>query len=1033
MVQYIKGWFRKLEEDPVPEKDPIIYSSLGTPLAIFSLLLMLSLVWALYEEMFGLRPWREHQATFASLYRSALQEMVPLRVQEVAEIKSSMGYQKLEEKLLTVEKNIALDLQNLEGKERQIRAQLDVITKSFASSRSELQAKMYELETAHSQSSREDLRDIVEKLKLRSYEFEFSSGIKKFTYLELEEFFNDLKVSQGELQAEKSRLLKSPGQLRSELRTYLDNRLTGLTETQINGLISGIDNSSIEIKQIHNPEMNLVDRCESCHLGIREPVQLTPANMAGNRLFVSHTSSSELLAIHDPEVFGCSPCHNGNGVGTVSTTRAHGKYKHWLRPLYSQENFEAGCVQCHLLDRQLKGSETFNSAKGLFQDRGCRGCHAYEGFDVELAQIREARKKIGDLELSKETTRVEIERLNEQGDSAETNEQANNFYAKAIQRTLRIAEIDADSSILATRLDGLLMERKRVGPNLKEIRNKLRREWIPSWIKNPQEFRSTTKMPHFDLTDEEVQAISAFIWQSSISEGIDSQISGDVAHGQDLFESRGCLACHSVGEGKQAMGGSFASNLTRVGEKANYDYLVRWIHNPRERTLPYDPVVGRDVTREDYESHNLPFRFDLENNKSPLGDHTLQVQNETVMPNLRLTWQESRDVASYLMTLKSKDIHYEDTPFMDDSQLFDKGRFLVRHYGCAGCHEIATLEEEGKIGTNLTLEGSKPKERLDFALLTHEAKEEGWYNHKGFFEHKLRDPSVFDRGKLKNDLEQLRMPNFHFSDVEVDQLTTLLLGSVESWIPERFHYAPSDERKDIQEGWWVVNKYNCQSCHEFSAGEDTVLQKLTQYQGEQAEKLPPSLVGEGARANPEWLANFLKNPALRTTHVNTNGVRPYLDVRMPTFNLSDGEIGVLVRFFAALSKQPVPYLSPQLKPLSREERAMARDLFTSNAAPCLRCHATGDSRKDSEKTAPDFALVNSRLKPDWTRRWLVHPEIIRPGTAMPSGLFRWDGQRWVFALADLPSFRKYKGDHAELVVRYMFEFTEKEQQRLSRR
>ena len=112
---------------------------------------------------------------------------------------------------------------------------------------------------------------------------------------------------------------------------------------------------------------------------------------------------------------------------------------------------------------------------------------------------------------------------------------------------------------------------------------------------------------------------------------------------------------------------------------------------------------------------------------------------------------------------------------------------------------------------------------------------------------------------------------------------------------------------------------------------------------------------------------------------------------------------------------------------------MARDLFTSNAAPCLRCHATGDSRKDSEKTAPDFALVNSRLKPDWTRRWLVHPEIIRPGTAMPSGLFRWDGQRWVFALADLPSFRKYKGDHAELVVRYMFEFTEKEQQRLSRR
>ena len=577
------------------------------------------------------------------------------------------------------------------------------------------------------------------------------------------------------------------------------------------------------------------------------------------------------------------------------------------------------------------------------------------------------------------------------------------------------------------------MEQKRVGPNLKEIRNKLHRDWIPLWIKNPQAFRPTTKMPQFRLKDEEIRAISAFVWQAGIRERVPSQPPGNTSRGRQLFEMRGCLSCHSVGEGEEVRGGTFASNLTRVGEKANYDYLVRWVHNPRERTLPYDPVLERDVTREDYESHGLPFQFDLENNKSPLGDHSLQVQNETVMPNLRLTWGDSRDVASYLMTLKRDDAHYDDASFMEDSELYDRGRFLVRHYGCAGCHEIATLEKEGKVGTNLTLEGSKPKERLDFALLTHEAKEEGWYNHKGFFEHKLAEPAVFDEGKIKNELEQLRMPNFHFDEKEIDQLTTLLLGSVESWIPDRFHYSPSDERRHVQDGWWVVNKYNCQACHQFSPGQGTVLQGLAQYQGDQAEKLPPSLVGQGARTNPEWLTRFLKNPALTTTDLHTNGVRPYLDVRMPTFSLSDGEIGVLVRFFAALSKQPMPYLAPQLKSLSRKETSMARQLFTSNAAPCLRCHATGDARTDAEKTAPNFALVNPRLKPDWTRRWLVHPEIIRPGTAMPSGLFRWDGDRWVFALADLPSFRDYKGDHADLVVRYMFEFRPEEQRRLSRR
>ena len=109
---------------------------------------------------------------------------------------------------------------------------------------------------------------------------------------------------------------------------------------------------------------------------------------------------------------------------------------------------------------------------------------------------------------------------------------------------------------------------------------------------------------------------------------------------------------------------------------------------------------------------------------------------------------------------------------------------------------------------------------------------------------------------------------------------------------------------------------------------------------------------------------------------------------------------------------------------------MARQLFTHPAAPCLRCHATGDPKADQTATAPSFALVRERLKPDWTRRWIVHPEIIQPGTSMPSGLFEWDGKRWIFALADLLSMKDYPKDHADLVVRYMFQFTPEEQRRL---
>ena len=58
-------------------------------------------------------------------------------------------------------------------------------------------------------------------------------------------------------------------------------------------------------------------------------------------------------------------------------------------------------------------------------------------------------------------------------------------------------------------------------------------------------------------------------------------------------------------------GGDFAANLTRVGEKVNYDYLFRWIKNPRARTRPYCPYEKKDIGPEDYAKHNLPYRLRL--------------------------------------------------------------------------------------------------------------------------------------------------------------------------------------------------------------------------------------------------------------------------------------------------------------------------------------------------------------------------------------------------------------------------------------
>ena len=205
---------------------------------------------------------------------------------------------------------------------------------------------------------------------------------------------------------------------------------------------------------------------------------------------------------------------------------------------------------------------------------------------------------------------------------------------------------------------------------------------------------------------------------------------------------------------------------------------------------------------------------------------------------------------------------------------------------------------------------------------------------------------------------------------------------------------------------------------------------LPMYQGENKINLPPVLTSEGARVNPDWLRRFLADPSLNPASNNRNGVRNYLQVRMPTFSFSDDEIRSLVLFFEAISHQAQPYMPPKIEPLTTTEMTMSRQLFTSTAAPCLRCHATGDPAHDLTATAPNFLLAKERLRPGWTERWMINPQQIAPGTAMPSGLFRRENDRWVFSGPLPASFQGYAGDHASLLVRYMLQLTPEEQRTL---
>ena len=152
---------------------------------------------------------------------------------------------------------------------------------------------------------------------------------------------------------------------------------------------------------------------------------------------------------------------------------------------------------------------------------------------------------------------------------------------------------------------------------------------------------------------------------------------------------------------------------------------------------------------------------------------------------------------------------------------------------------------------------------------------------------------------------------------------------------------------------------------------------------------------------------------------------------MPTFSFSPNELQTLVRFFEAASSQAQPYIPIQLEAITDQERDLGRQLFTSKAAPCLKCHLTGDAGHDKSASAPNFLQARERLKPDWTGRWLLDPALIDPGTAMPSGLFTRDANnRWILKGELPPTFHGYDKDHVQLLVRYMFQLSPEEQRRL---
>jgi mono/diheme cytochrome c family protein len=217
-----------------------------------------------------------------------------------------------------------------------------------------------------------------------------------------------------------------------------------------------------------------------------------------------------------------------------------------------------------------------------------------------------------------------------------------------------------------------------------------------------------------------------------------------------------------------------------------------------------------------------------------------------------------------------------------------KGRQVLEKYNCAGCHEIRSGRYEFKNSQAMT---QRLNEGYDSAKANTFASDHPLLglDHNAWFSQppkKADSLTAFGVPNPDNDdpkLISLRLTEalrFMAADKEVRDIPAASTIGI-----------PVDEllsRSEPHGGTFV------DLLIPYLAKKDPLLYK--EYKNARA-ALPPPLLREGEKAQPEWLFRFLKNPF---------EVRPVTVLRMPRFNMSDDEAMTLVNYFAAVDRRNNP-------------------------------------------------------------------------------------------------------------------------------
>lgn len=615
------------------------------------------------------------------------------------------------------------------------------------------------------------------------------------------------------------------------------------------------------VQQTWLPDLGVVDRCTTCHVGLKEPsladVALQP--------FRKHPAIPHTL-----DQFGCVTCHRGQGPATT-VEEAHRSTLAWEQPVLPTKYIQSSCGQCHR--GPLPGTPQLNQGRDLLARNGCVRCHTVRLSDSTTMKATDDPPSLSHIadKVSREWIFAWMKDTQAYSANATmpnfkfNDDDARDISAFLVANSapvqgdqLTIAQKSTPEAAAGASLYGESFCASchavqnaagntvggNIGPELTRIGNKVKPEWLQAWLKNPRTYDPRTAMPHYRFNDQQLVTLSTFLQAKTDSDllanvHLDSATPEQIAHGKRLVTDYGCASCHEISGIKKPE--NFAPELSRIGSKA----ITQLLFLPgMQHNLP-DYIAGKIRT---------PRAF-AKGLKMPQYNFTASQIDALTTALLSLN-ERAHTLPASLTVAAPAESSYEPA---------GKAGQLMSDLACFSCHRING--HGGDMAPDLSWEGTSVQ--------------------RSWLQDFLRNPNTLRPALIR------RMPKFNLSEQEIGELTDYIMTVYQSSAIDRESmpnsgYSPAQVEQGKQ---LFYAKYACQGCHIVDTKADKGY-------------IGPTLTHVGSRLNAAWLFNWMKNPqALRPGTIE------------PNRNMSDEDARALTAFLMSQKDSAAP---------AKKQKAVAR-------------------------------------------------------------------------------------------------------------